>query len=598
VKNNHQNRRAKFRIDKLNSARLKPWLAASLILLTVFNTHWGHAYIEVPYSMGRIVKESIGIVVMRVEKVDREKNFVIYKKVLDLKGTHPTDLIKHTIGRAGFHPREWQTIMETAEPGKMAVFFHNGSASETCIDNYWYQCYPGGEWWSMSHAEPYMLRTFAGKTEKLIAQLPALIAGKEVILPCMVDGDKMALQLRTAKIQRLKASLAKMDYNPRRDFAGWGGDEYRQLLGMPGFQQLGTLGRFDPGAGGVVTADVDGDGKPDLCIYGEEKITLLHNAGNAMEEVTLPISGGARSAMFGDYNGDGKPDLLVATATGPKLLLNTGNAYKDVSTLLPEEPYYNLHAAAFIDYDGNGKLDILLANGFMGLRLYQNPGRERVNSADSKSENFEDVSDKVSLGISGAGSKVKGDRIVVVDVNGDGRQDFLYCAGTGLLLINTPTGFVEQVDSGIQLKAGGVMPAFGDFNGDKSLDLFVPQSRGCRLYRNDGKGHFTDVTAQSGDLAKFTGEATCAAFCDFNNQGRMDLVIGCIRGSNRYFKNNGNGVFTDAGDEIGMYQKVFNTRGLAVTDLNKDGVLDLAMTNEGQESTVVIGARSRVPVKQ
>ena len=51
-----------------------------------------------------------------------------------------------------------------------------------------------------------------------------MLAGKEVVVPCMVDGDKNALQLRTAKIQRLKASLKIMDYDQKRDFAGWGGD--------------------------------------------------------------------------------------------------------------------------------------------------------------------------------------------------------------------------------------------------------------------------------------------------------------------------------------------------------------------------------------
>jgi len=39
---------------------------------------------------------------------------------------------------------------------------NNGGASETCIGNYWYQIYPG-DWWSMSHGEPFLLRSYAGK---------------------------------------------------------------------------------------------------------------------------------------------------------------------------------------------------------------------------------------------------------------------------------------------------------------------------------------------------------------------------------------------------------------------------------------------------
>src|SRR5262249_4968876 len=69
---------------------------------------------------------------------------------------------------------------------------------------------------------------------------------------------------------------------------------------------------------------------------------------------------------------------------------------------------------------------------------------------------FEDVSAKVGLGPDGIGSTVKGDTLTVCDVNGDGRPDFLYGAGTGILVINTPEGFKEMKDSGIKYKTGKV----------------------------------------------------------------------------------------------------------------------------------------------
>src|SRR5262249_14868218 len=157
-------------------------------------------------------------------------------------------VVKHNIGRGGFHPREWQYCMDWAEPGKMAVFFHNGSASETCIGTYWYQAYPGGEWGSMSHGEPFLLRSLAGNVDKLAAAVTEILAGREVVVPCMVDGNKDDLHLRRAKTQRLRASLKLQDYNPKRDFAGWGGEDFRRLHGMPGFTHLATLPRVDPDA--------------------------------------------------------------------------------------------------------------------------------------------------------------------------------------------------------------------------------------------------------------------------------------------------------------------------------------------------------------
>src|SRR5262249_8469433 len=151
----------------------------------------------------QIISLSTNVVLMRVEQVDKEKNFIIYRKVKDLKGTHPTEIIRHNIGRGGFHPREWQAPMQWAEPGKVAVFFHNGGASETCLGKNWYQAYAGGDWWNMSHGEPFLLRSFCGKPEKLAALVTEAVAGKEVVVPCMVDGNKDDLHLCRAKIQRL-----------------------------------------------------------------------------------------------------------------------------------------------------------------------------------------------------------------------------------------------------------------------------------------------------------------------------------------------------------------------------------------------------------
>ncbi len=68
-------------------------------------------------------------------------------------------------------------------------------------------------------------------------------------------------------------------------------------------------------------------------------------------------------------------------------------------------------------------------------------------------------------------------------------------------------------------------------------------------------------------------------------------MVACIKGPNRYFRNAGGGKFVDAGDELGLYQRIFNTRALSVVDLNRDGVPDLVLNNEGQESVVLLGAK-------
>ena len=535
------------------------------------------AYIEIAYTLGRVVQEATSISVLRVEKVDREKNLILFRKVQDLKGTLPGEVVKHNIARAGFHEREWKAIMEWAEAGKTAVFFNNGGASETCIGNYWYQAYAGGEWWNMSHGEPYLLRSYAGTSDKLIGIVQSMLAGQEVVVPCMVDGDKMTLQLRTARIQRMKASLKLQDYNPQRDFAGWGGDDFRSIAGMPGFTHVAGVTSVGPEAQGVAVADVDGNGKPDFCFYGLGRVTLLKMDGPALSELPLPHTGGARAADWADFNADGKPDLLLATSTGPKLLTNQGAAFKDDTALLPKEPYYNVTAAAWLDYDGDKRPDILLANGFLGLRLYRNTGA-----------GFEDATVAAKLGPDGVGGQHKGDHLAVADWNADGRSDFLYSAGTGLFAFSTAQGFVETKDPAIQFQAGKVRPVFADLDGDGQLDLFVPQSGACRVFAYRA-GRFADITAQCGAVAQPMGHAVSAAAVDFNKDGEVDLVIGCLKGSNRYFRNSGQGKFVDATDEVGLSQQIFNTRGLAVADINADGASDLLLNNEGQESTVLLG---------
>lgn len=702
------------------------------------------AYVEAPQSLGSVIQQSTNIMVCVVEKVDKEKNLIVYRKVEDLKGKHPTDVVKHNIGKAGFHPREWQYIMEWAEVGKTAIFFHNGGAGEMCLGNYWYQIYPG-DWWSMSHGEPFLLRSYAGKAEKLIPIVRDIVAGKEAIVPCMVDGNKDDLHLKRAKIQRLRCSMKLLDYNPKRDFVGWGGEDIRTLRGMPGFTHFAGLNRVDPEAQAVSVVDFDHDGKPDLCLVGAGRVLLLQNGGDAYSEINLPGVTGCRAAVWADYNGDGLPDLLLATNVGPKLFTNLGKGlFRDDSSLLPSEPHWNLTAAAWIDYDGDGKPDILLGNGYHGLRLYRNnppkdlaaklappklgdwymigafesanrsgfdkqypPEKEidlkkeytgkgdqkvkwqkanfpdgqvhsllgkfktnddsccylyreitcvadtelpcsfgsddslsvwvngerflheNIDRAAAPDQNFatlklkagknhllikicntngdwayyfkagepkvsvsgwfQDVSKQFGLGPDGAFGHIKGDTLTVADVNGDGRPDFLYGSGTGCLALNTPTGFVEVINTGISYKTGKVGPVFMDLRHKGYPDLFVPQDGGCKLFQNDGTGHFADVSAKCGDLGKPLGHAVCAAFGDFDNDGHLDIFIGCLRGPNRYLRNKGDGTFEDKSEDIGLTQKRFNTQAVALVDMNNDGMLDAVFVNEGQESALLLG---------
>ena len=122
----------------------------------------------------------------------------------------------------------------------------------------------------------------------------------------------------------------------------------------------------------------------------------------------------------------------------------------------------------------------------------------------------------------------------------------------------------------------------------------MPQLDGhCRLFKNDGRAHFTDITAGSGDLARPMGTATSAAWADLQGSGHPDLIVGCLKSPNRLFRNKGDGAFADVTEEHGFAKHIFNTQAVSVVDLNKDGSLDVIFNNEGQESVLLMGERKR-----
>lgn len=572
------------------------------------------AYITNPVTTLGQLCNSTYITVVQVEKVNKEKGVILYKKVRDLKGKYPRDDIKHifdlknTPAHAGagdvpIRPdaKDWNYALQWAEPGKTAIVFAlkydpYGDFGHTYIDRCWYATMcpkRDWDWWYSIYSDPALYtRWCCGTPVQLINAVEDILAGKDAVVPVMAEGTRDDLRAGLAKIGGLRANLSLHSYDAKRDSVPWRGSYLKRLDGLPGFTHIAALDPLEGEALGVSVGDA-GKGRLDLCLVGSERVTLALNGGDAsFSGMRLPGAAGARAAAWADYDGDGKADLLLATPTGPRLYTNLGNGvFRDDSKLLPRETAWDLTAAAWLDYDGDGRPDLLLGNGYLGLRLYRNRG-----AADPW---FEDVSAKVGLGANGIGGNVRGDTLTVADVNADGRPDFLYGAGSGILALNTPQGFVEAKNSGIAYKPGKVGPCFADFDNSGTLSLFVPQlAGGGKLFKNDGTGRFTDVTARTGDLAKFAAPATCAAWGDIDNDGHLDLVIGCLRGPNHLFRGRGNGTFSDATETFGLNKRIFNTQGIGLVDLNHDGALDLICNNQGQESVVLFGSRELLNDKQ
>jgi hypothetical protein len=203
---------------------------------------------------------------------------------------------------------------------------------------------------------------------------------------------------------------------------------------------------------------------------------------------------------------------------------------------------------------------------------------------------FVDASEEFGLGESGLGAETKSDGLIVADLDHDGKLDVLLAAETPLLLTLRGQRFTAITDHNLRFVSARFGPILGDYDQDGLLDLFVPAgTAGHTLLRNKGKFQFEEVPLTALGLSQPLGHVTSAAWGDINNDGKLDLLVTLLRGTNRAFQNNGNGTFTDISDRLGINQKIHNTQAACWADLNKDGALDLVLNNEGQDSVVYFG---------
>ena len=156
-------------------------------------------------------------------------------------------------------------------------------------------------------------------------------------------------------------------------------------------------------------------------------------------------------------------------------------------------------------------------------------------------------------------------------------------AQSGLTLLNICGGpakdyIVDEVGSGA---------AWFDYDNDGDLDVLIVNGSTrervkqggdplVALYRNEGNGRFTDVTAASRMARRGWGMGACVA--DYDNNGFDDVYITTVLGPNVLYRNNGNGTFTDVTRQAGVGDTHWST-GCAFGDYDRDGYVDLYVAN-------------------
>ena len=181
------------------------------------------------------------------------------------------------------------------------------------------------------------------------------------------------------------------------------------------------------------------------------------------------------------------------------------------------------------------------------------------------------------------------------DVNGDGWPDLYVPEQTGLahLYINQKDGtFVDQAANYGVTNAGsvGIGATIVDYNNDGQEDIYVVNNGPNRLYRNNGGGSFTDVTAQAG--VGQAGPGSGSSWGDFNNDGYVDLAVTnwgtcgqngapITYGGVFLYQNNGDGTFTDVTSLLARTGDVTGASFIATWfDYNHDGLIDLYLGND------------------
>jgi len=344
----------------------------------------------------------------------------------------------------------------------------------------------------------------------------------------------------------------------------------------------------------VAAADVDGDGRVDLYFTTQlGRNELWRNLGGGrFEDITARSGVGltnpiAVGAAFGDIDNDGTPDLFVTTVRhGNHLFQNLGGGcFKDISAESGVAHSGHSSGAIFFDYDNDGRLDLLVTQVGVYTRDQVGPGGYYLALSDAFSGHLFPE-----------------------------RTEYLR------LYRNLGQGRFEEVSSALNLRdgswAGDVI--FTDLNGDRFPDLYLPNMQGDDHYYENQQGRsFRDRTAEL--FPKTPWGSTGAQFFDFNQDGRMDLLVTdmhsdmtqrqtedsvglrpviektkseayCsqqwteeyLQGStnnvfgNALFLNRGDRAFQEISDAVGV--ETYWPWGASVGDLNADGFEDLVIT--------------------
>jgi hypothetical protein len=344
---------------------------------------------------------------------------------------------------------------------------------------------------------------------------------------------------------------------------------------------------------GSAWIDLAGDGYPDLLLNRHKREAWwLQGAKDGFadrettfDELLLSIPKGRsyydrHSCAWGESNGDGRPDLYCVAGAqkgvgeGPNRLLESiRSGFEDVSREENlQDPLGRGRSVNWLDYDSDGDLDLYVGNevraGYPNV-LFRNDG-----------ESFTKVASQLSLSIATMDSAWG-------DVDLDGDPD-LVIAGHGergsIFMRNDDGTFVETHLDGVTGEQWDAA-RWADFDADGAIDLMLVREDLASIWRNNGDSLYLH--------SSFPLEAgNAAALFDIDNDGDLDLYV--VQGAPRngslldpnlpdlLFVNRG-GSFSPTRPDAVPGPEVGSGESVSISDFDRDGRLDLLVTNGYQE---------------
>ena len=409
---------------------------------------------------------------------------------------------------------------------------------------------------------------------------------------------------------------------------------YQLFPFLPGFDTSiylrGVLGfnapvNFTAGsqAYNLAIGDLDGDGKSDFVVTNtaSNTMTVYRNTSTSgsitaasFASSTITLASGPIGVAIGDLDGDGKPDVAVTYSTGTLVAALRNTSSLGAISFAAPVTYATVGATpSYVlinDVDGDGKSDLVVANegstsGTSGMVILRNTS---LRGAAFTSASF-----------GAAVSFTTGTYpyfLAMGDLDGDGKRDILCSsygngAGTTVSLfrnISSP-GVISTASlstpATITAGTGTIGVAIGDLNGDGKPDIATGNygASTISVFRNIAVSGTlnassfdlkTDYTAGSGSRT--------IAISDLDGDGKPDLVVG-DQGGNAVsvFRNTyTSGAFNSTSFSTHMDLALTPTNattavGLAVGDLDGDGLPDIVTTNYGNALVSVI--RNNIPFK-